>query len=90
MPTNPLPPPLEVLTTEQVILRALANGESFRSVDGAFAVDFYSDHFVVSSGPRKHQGPFCVLTFVDASVFDEEEFSIAFSDTVWEPVRPKS
>ena len=74
-----MPQPLVLLTTEQVILRCFADSSpSFRSVCETYHVDFYSDTFVVASpaGPG----------VMNAEVFDEEEFSIGFSDTVWEPV----
>ena len=66
--------PLRPVSTERVILHALTTGQAFRSVCGAYDVDFYSDLFVVSA----------VGTFY-SEVFDEEEFSIGFSDTFWYP-----
>ena len=74
----PLPPPLVVLTTEEVILQCLTDPcAAFRSVCETYHVDFYSNNFVITSpaGPG----------VMNAEVFDEEEFSIGFSDTVWEP-----
>ena len=70
MDTKPLPP----VSTERVILHCLATGQAFRSTCGAYDVDFYSDLFVVSA----------VGTFL-SEVFDEEEFSLGFSDTLWYP-----
>jgi hypothetical protein len=68
---------MTIHTTDRVILHALVNGQSFRSTCGYYVVDFYSDFFVVSVPS--------LAAITSAEVFDEEEFSLAFSDTQWLP-----
>lgn len=66
---------MALINTCDLIVRMIAGGGSFISSCSTYVVHFSEDAFFVQC-PAIGRG----------EAFDEEEFSLAFSDTIWEPV----